>query len=147
MPVGTIRLYRPDPAVADEHEHCGRAVFSVLPLSPPRVVCAVRGEIDAVNGRALGLYVERHSRLSGQLILDLRAVEFFGCEGFTALYYLNVQCARTDVDWTVVGSRAVRRLTAICDPDGELPFIDDFDCAIARLDHLRRRRYPSLPAN
>jgi anti-anti-sigma factor len=97
---------------------------------------AVIGEIDAVNGRALGRYVERHTRISRQLVLDLRAVDFFGSQGFTALYYISVHCARSDVDWVIVGSPAVRRLLAICDPDGELPLTDALSSALARLDRL-----------
>ena len=103
---------------------------------------AVLGEVDAVNGRALGRYVERHTRSSRQLVLDLRAVEFFGAAGFTALYYTNVHCTRSDVDWVIVGSRAVRRLLSVCDPRGELPLVEDLSSALLRLDRLARCRHP-----
>ena len=71
---------------------------------------AAVGDIDALNARELGHYLERHTGNSRQLVLDLRAVDFFGSHGFTALYYISVHCARSDVDWAIVGSPAVRRL-------------------------------------
>lgn len=144
-PVGTVRIYRPDPASADEMERCGRATFALRHPSPSRVVVAVVGDIDAVNARALGRYVERHTGISRQLVLDLRAVDFFGTHGFTALYYISVHCGRSDVDWTIVGSAPVRRVLAICDPDGELPMVDDLPAALRRLDRSARcgHRAPS----
>jgi hypothetical protein len=56
------------------------------------------------HGRALGRYVERHTGISKQLLLDLRAVDFCGTQAFTALYYISVHCARSDVDWMIIGS-------------------------------------------
>ena len=134
--VGTKTIYRPLTAVTDEQERCGHATFAVRRCSAHRMAIAVIGEIDAVNGRALGRYVEGHTRISRQLVLDLRAVDFFGSQGFTALYYISVHCARSDVDWVIVGSPAVRRLLAVCDPDGELPLTDALSSALARLDRL-----------
>jgi anti-anti-sigma factor len=134
--VGTIRIYRPDPASADELQRCGRATFAVRYPSSTRVAVAVMGEIDAVNGRALGRYAERHTGVSKQLVLDLRGVDYFGTHAFTALYYISVHCVRSDVDWVIVGSSPVRRLLSICDPKGELPFVDDLPSALARLDRL-----------
>ncbi len=103
------------------------------------------GDVDAVNARALGRYVERHTGISRQLVLDLRAVDFFGTHGFTALYYISVHCGRNDVDWTIVGSAPVRRVLSICDPDGELPMVDDIPAALERLDRSARcgHRAPS----
>jgi anti-anti-sigma factor len=134
--VGTIRLYRPDSAPAHELQRCGRATFAVRHPSPSRVAVAVMGEIDAVNARDLGRYVERHTRVSKQLVVDLRAVDFFGSQAFTALYYISVRCARSDVDWMIVGSDPVRRLLSVCDPGGELPLVDDLPWALERLDRL-----------
>jgi anti-anti-sigma factor len=141
--VGTIRLYRPDSALEDELQRCGRATFALRHPSSTstRVAVAVVGDIDAVNGRALGRYVERHTRISQQLVLDLRAVDFCGTHAFTALYYVSVHCARTDVDWMIVGSHPVRRLLSICDPEGELPLADDLPSALARLDRLPQCRH------
>lgn len=139
--VGTIRLFRPAPDTASEPERCGRATFAVCHPSAARIQIDARGEIDAVNGRAFGRYVERHTGASRQLILDLRAVDFFGSQGFTALYYVSVHCARSDVDWIVVGSPAVRTILRICDPDGELPAVTHLDAAFERLDRLAMSRH------
>lgn len=74
------------------------------------------------------------------MILDLRAVDFFGTAGFTALYYISVQSTRRDVDWMLVGSPPVRRLLGICDTNGELPLCSDVDLAIARLNQVAQYR-------
>ena len=145
-PAGTIRRNQPAPALADELQRCGRAIFAIRRPSPTRVAVAVVGDIDAVNARALGRYVERHTGISRQLVLDLRAVDFYGRHGFTALYYISVHCARSDVDWMIVGSPAVRRLLSICDPDGELPLVDDLPSALARLDRFAQCRQHVAPA-
>ncbi len=139
--VGTVRIYRPDPATADDDEQCGRARFTVSRLSSTRFAVTVSGDIDATNGRALGRYVERHIGISKQLIVDLRPIDFFGIQGFTALYYVSVHCARNDVDWMIVGSPGVRRLLTLCDPENELPLADDLGSALARLDHLVRYQH------
>ncbi|OAN39959.1 STAS domain-containing protein [Mycolicibacterium iranicum] len=134
------QIFRPTIASADDQERCGSAVFDVRHCSSHRVAVAVIGEVDAINGRELGRYVARHTGISRQLILDLRAVDFFGSLGFTALYYISVHCARSDVDWAIVGSPAVRRLLSICDPEGELPLAIDLATALTRLDRLASRR-------
>lgn len=131
---------RLSPVPISDEQRSGAATFAVRQCSENRVGIGVVGEIDAVNGRALGRYVERHTRVSKQLLLDLRSVTFFGSPGFTALYYLSVHCARSDVDWAVVGSHSVRRLLAVCDPRGELPLADDLGAALARLDRLAHHR-------
>jgi anti-anti-sigma factor len=132
---GTVRIGRPDPASVDEHRQCGRATFAARRLATSRLAIAVIGDIDACNGRELGRFVEQHTGISRQLVLDLRAVDFAGTQAFTALYYISVHCARNDVDWILVGSHPVRRLLSICDPDGELPLVDDLTSA---LEHLTR---------
>jgi anti-anti-sigma regulatory factor len=134
--IGTIRIYRPDPAAANEQQRCGRATFAVRRLSSTRLAVAVVGDIDALNGRALGRYVERQTGISKQLVLDLRAVDFCGTEAFTALYYVSVHCARRDADWMIIGSHPVRRLLSICDPEGKLPLADDLPSALARMDRF-----------
>ena len=143
---GTIRMYRPDPAPADELQRCGTATFALRHPSSTRGAVAVLGDIDAVNGRALGRYVERHTRVSQQLVLDLRAVDFCGTQAFTALYYISVFCARSDVDWMIVGTPPVQRLLTICDPEGELPLVDGLPTALARLDRLAQCRHHIAPA-
>ena len=129
-----------------EQQRCGPAIFEARQCSSTRVAIAVIGEIDAVNGREFGRYVQRHTRISKQLVLDLRAVDFFGSAGFTALYYISVHCARSDVDWVIVGSHSVRRLLSICDPEGELPLVDDLSSGLTRLDRLAQRRYHITPS-
>jgi anti-anti-sigma factor len=103
-----------------------------------RLLIAATGDLDATNARALGSFVERHTGVSKQLVLDLSDVEFFGCEGFAALHYISVHCARHNVDWLFIGGRTVRRIVAICDPDAELPLAHDLAAALAHLDHLER---------
>ena len=139
--VGTVRIDRTDPDSAEELQRCGRATFAVWRLSPTRVAIAAIGDIDAVNGRALGRYVECHTGISKQLVLDLRAVDFVGTQAFTALYYISVHCARSDVDWIIVGSPSLQRLLTICDPEGELPLADDLPSGLARLDRLAQCRH------
>ncbi len=144
--VGTVRTHRPDPAPVEELQHCGRATLAVRRPSETCVAVAVIGDVDATNARALGRYVENHTHLSKQLVLDLRGVDFFGTQAFTALYYINVFCARSDVDWLIVGGPPVRRLLSICDPEGELPLADDLRSGLVRLDHLAQCRYHMAPA-
>ncbi len=138
MAVGTVRIYRPDPASVDEHRRCGRATFAVRRLSSSRLAVAVIGDIDAHNGRDLGRFVEQHTGISRQLVLDLRAVDFAGTQAFTALYYISVHCTRNDVDWIIVAGPAVRRLLSICDPDGELPLVDDLTSGLQHLGRSAR---------
>ena len=126
---------------SDEVQRAGRAVFTAQELSEGRMLVAVRGEVDATNRQSLGKFVHRHTRVSKQLILDLTGVDFFGSQGFTALYYISVQCARRDVDWMIAGSRAVLRVLRICDPDGDLPLAGDIAAAYARLDHITKTRH------
>ena len=134
-PRGAVRIGRPDSPSVDEHRRCGRATFAVRRLSASRLAVAVIGDIDARNGRDLGRFVARHTGISRQLVLDLRSVDFAGTQAFTALYYISVHCARSDVDWVIVGSHPLRRLLSVCDPGGDLPFVDDLT---AGLDHLTR---------
>ena len=139
----TIRFYRAPLLSADESECCGRAAFAVRHRSEMRLVITATGELDATNARALGRFVERHTGKSKQLALDLSDIEFFGTEGFAALHYVSVHCAHHDVDWLFTGGQTVRRIVAICDPEGELPLADDLAAALARLDHLGAAGIPS----
>lgn len=137
-PVQLRHVYLPS---ADEVHRTDRAVFSAEELADGRVLICVQGDVDATNRQALGRFVARHTRVSKQLILDLTSVDFFGSQGFTALYYVSVQCARRDVDWMIAGSRTVLRILRICDPDGELPLIPDLEAALTRLDHVAKCRH------
>jgi len=128
------------PVVAEELQICGRAAFAARHVGSDRILIVVTGEVDATNRQAFGCFVERHIRVSKQLVLDLSGVGFFGSQGFTVLHYVSVHCERRDVDWMLVGNRSVRRILGVCDPDGELPLVDSRDTALARLNHLARRR-------
>jgi anti-anti-sigma factor len=120
----------------------GRARYGAHLYFPALLIVTVEGEVDAANRRDLGRYIERRLRPTTQLLVDMRAVEFFGAQGFSALHFVSVCCNRFDVDWIVVGSRCVRRLLGILDPEHELPTADDFDSACQHLEHLVCRRYP-----
>jgi anti-anti-sigma factor len=137
----TVQLRQVHLPAADEIERCGRAVFTARELTAERVLVAITGEVDATNSHELGRFITRHTRVSKQLILDLSGVDFFGSQGFTALYYVNVHCARRDVDWLIVAGRRVLRILRICDPKDELPLVDDFDAAVDRLDHVAKCRH------
>jgi anti-anti-sigma factor len=137
-----IRIRAPRSSVGDGVKSSGRARFSTRLYFPARLMVTVEGEVDASNRRDLGRFVERHLHPTAQLLLDLRSVNFFGAQGFSALHYVSVCCNRSDVDWVIVGGRAVRHLLTIVDPDHVLPLADDFDSACEHLDHLVCRRYP-----
>jgi anti-anti-sigma factor len=142
----TTRVYEPDPAAAEELQRCGRAIFGIRRASATRLAVAVTGEIDAVNARALARFAECRTGISRQLMLDLRAVDFFGIDGFAALHYISVHCGRSDVDWAIVGGPPVRRVLSICDPEGELPMADDVPAALDRLDRFAQCRHSRTAA-
>jgi anti-anti-sigma factor len=131
---------------ADETQRYGRATFEIHHLTSLRVRVAVRGDVDATNRHALGRFVERHTRVSKQLVLDLSEVDFFGSQGFTALYYVGIQCARRDVDWMIVGDRTVQRILRICDTEAALPVVGDLGTALGRLDRLAKHRHTAYSA-
>ena len=134
----TVWLYQSEFPTVKETQQSGRALFEVHHLTSERVRICVSGDIDATNRQAFGHFVERHTRVSHQLVLDLRAVDFFGSQGFTALYYVSVHCARHDVDWMIVTNRAVDRILRICDSEAELPVVDDLGAAVHKLDRCAR---------
>ncbi|HEX3285819.1 MAG TPA: STAS domain-containing protein [Mycobacterium sp.] len=142
MPTGsTVQLHDVNLPPAHEVQRCGRALLTAEDLPTGRVLVSVRGEVDATNRQEFGRFIQRHTRVSKQLVLDLSGVDFFGSQGFTALYYVNVQCARRDVDWLIVGGRAVTRILRVCDPDAELPLVGDIGSALSRLDHVAKCRH------
>jgi len=138
---GTVQLTHVHLPSADDVQKSGRAIFTAQNLTDSRVLVEVRGDVDATNRHALGRFIQHHTRVSKQLLLDLSGVDFFGSQGFTSLYYVSTHCVRRDVDWMVVGSRTVLRILRICDPDGELPVVGDFKAALARLDHVAKARH------
>ena len=137
--VGTYRVFRPAPEALDRREHHHRAQFSVSHRAS-NVVVTVEGEVDATNSRAMATYVESQLFGVSHLVLDLRLVDFFDTAGFAALHNINVICSRSGVTWQLRCGRQVRRLLAVCNPDGVLPLekpqsvLDDLqagDCALA----------------
>ena len=81
----------------------------------------VEGDVDASNSRNLARFVERHVADATRLVLDLRLVDFFGTAGFAALHNVNVICSQYGRPWVLRAGRQMRRLLAICDPEGTLP--------------------------
>lgn len=119
--VATGRVLRIDPGALDRRETHSRASFTTSRRSPVTLAVFVEGDVDATNDRALVRYVE--GRLPGSVCLeiDLRLVDFFGTAGFAALHNINAICGRYGVNLLMRAGRQLRRLRAICDPDGSLP--------------------------
>lgn len=128
-PLGTSRLYRPDPTRVGVAKRLHRAELSAT-NSGRVVVIAVRGEIDASNGTELAGYVERHAGIAGALVLDLSAADFFGTAGLTALRRIDLCCDR--IRWTLVPSPAVRRVLRACHAQ-DLPQATSVAAALRRL--------------
>jgi anti-anti-sigma factor len=118
---GTSRVFRIDPGALDLREESGRARFSAHHRPLSTLLVTVEGDVDATNNRALARYVESRVAGSARLELDLRLVDFFGTAGFAALHNVNVICCRYEVSWVLRAGRQLRRLLAMCDPDGSLP--------------------------
>ena len=98
----------------------------------------VTGDIDATNRQALGRFVERHTRASQQIVLDLKQSRLFREPGFHPPVLRRVHCGRRDVDWMIVSNRAVDRTLRICDCDTELPVVNDLGAAVDRLDRCTK---------
>ncbi|QRY42878.1 STAS domain-containing protein [Mycolicibacterium boenickei] len=121
------------------HNGQTRAQFCAQWLSPATAVISVRGELDASNASELTDCGIRHSRTSGQLVLDLSAVEFFGAGCFACLHTLNVRCAGDNVDWVLIPSTAVSRVLGICDPACALPVSTELPAALSMLHNQPRQ--------
>ena len=94
-------------------------------------VIRAQGGIDASNADALTEYTLGHLMRCRGLILDLRDLDFFGTEGFSALHRVSVCCARAGIGWAVVPGEAVSRVLRIGDPQGLLPAASTLDAAMA----------------
>jgi anti-anti-sigma factor len=90
-------------------------------LSPSVVRISVVGDVDASNAADLAHYVFRRGANSQRLIIDLSAVTFFATAGFSTLRTIDSRCTQASVSWTILTSRAVRRVLRICDPRNSLP--------------------------
>ena len=106
----------------------------------------VTGDIDATNRQALGRFVERHTRASQQIVLDLKQSRLFREPGFHPPVLRRVHCGRRDVDWMIVSNRAVDRTLRICDCDTELPVVNDLGAAVDRLDRCTKYHHTASRA-
>jgi anti-anti-sigma factor len=98
-----------------------QSIFATEWLSPSEVRVTVHGDIDACNAQDLAEYVFQRAANCQRLILDMSGVEFFSTAGFARLRTIEVRCARANVEWTLISSKAVLRVLDICDPRSSLP--------------------------
>ena len=129
-PLGTSRIYRPDPTRVGQDERWGRADATAT-ITTDCVVVTVRGEIDASNGTPLAGYVERHAGLAPSLVVVLGAVGFFGTAGLAALRRIDL--CRDRIGWMLVAGPAVRRVLRICRAD-DLPLAESVAAAMRTLE-------------
>ena len=107
-------------------------------------VIGAHGGIDASNTDILTEYTLGHLMRCRGLILDLRDVDFFGTEGFSALHKVSVCCARAGIGWAVVPGEAVSRVLRICDPHGLLPAASTVEAAMATVQDPPHRPPQSI---
>jgi anti-anti-sigma factor len=129
-PIGTCRVYRPDPRSIGIGEHWGRASASVV--LQPAVVVSIRGEVDASNATRLAGYLERHVAIAGALVVDATAVDFFGAPALAALHRVDRCCASIGVDWRLIEGPALRRVMRVCDAT-DLPRAANVESAFREL--------------
>jgi len=116
-------------------------------------VISARGHIDASNADALTDYTLGHLTGCRGLIIDLRGLDFFGTDGFSALHRVSVCCAHPGIGWAVVPSEAVSRVLRIGDPQGLLPAASTVEAAMAIIQEQPHRppclsravRSPDIP--
>src|ERR1700691_158842 len=94
-------------------------------------VISAHGHIDASNADTVTEYTLGHLIRCRGLILDLRDLDFFGTDGFSALHRVAVCCADPGIGWAVVPSAAVSRVLRIGDPQGLLPAASSGEAAMA----------------
>jgi anti-anti-sigma factor len=107
------------------------ARFASRRLKSSVAVISAHGGIDASNAQTLVEYTLGHLLRCRGLILDLRELDFFGTEGFSAVHRVSVCCARAGIGWAVVSGDAVARLLRICDPHALLPVASTLEAAMA----------------
>src|ERR1700730_7377203 len=107
------------------------ALLTSRRLKSSVAVIRAQGGIDASNADTLTEYTLGHLMRCRGLILDLRDLDFFGTEGFSALHRVAVCCANPGIGWAVVPSGAVSRVLRIGDPQGLLPAASTVDAAMA----------------
>jgi anti-anti-sigma factor len=106
-------------------------------------VISAHGHIDASNADTLTEYTLGHLMRCRGLILDLRDLDFFGTEGFSALHRVSVCCARAGIGWAVVPSEAVSRVLRIGDPQGLLPAASTVEAPTATIQDQPLQPQPS----
>ena len=129
-PIGTCRVYRPDPRSIGIGEQWGRASASVV--LEPAVVVSLLGEVDASNVGRLAGYLERHVAIAAALVVDTTAVEFFGTPAMAALHGVDRCCAALGVGWRLVPGPAVRRVLRVC-ATTDLPHAETVRLALVEL--------------
>jgi anti-anti-sigma factor len=102
-------------------------------------VVKAHGGIDASNADTLTAYTLGHLMRCRGLILDLREVDFFGTDGFSALHRVSVCCARAGIGWALVSGEAVSRVLRMCDPQGLLPAAGTVEAAMATVQDQPQR--------
>ena len=129
-PIGTCRVYRPDPKSIGIGEQWGRASASVV--LDPAVVVTIRGEVDASNASRLAGYLERHVAIAEALVVDAIGVDFYGAPAMAVLHGVDRCCAAVGIDWRLVAGPAVRRVMRVCDST-DLPRADSVERAFREL--------------
>src|ERR1700761_7903470 len=112
-------------------------------LRSPVAVISAHGHIDASNADTLTEYTLGHLMQCRGLILDLRDLDFFGTEGFSALHRVSVCCAHAGIGWAMVPSEAVCRVLRIGDPQGLLPAASTVEAATVTIQDQPLRPQPS----
>ncbi len=106
-------------------------------------VISASGQIDASNAEMVTEYTLGHLMRCRGVILDLRSLDFFATEGFSALHRVSVCCARAGVGWALVAGEAASRVLRIGDPQGLLPATKTVEAAIAAIQDQPHR--PAQP--
>jgi len=115
------------------------ALLTSRRLKSSVAVIRAQGGIDASNADTLTEYTLGHLMRCRGLILDLRDLDFFGTEGFSALHRVSVCCARAGIGWAVVSGASVSRVLRICDPEALLPAAGTVEAAMAIVQDRPRR--------
>lgn len=130
-PIGTSRLYRPDPSTIGLSEQWGLAAVTATATAGSLVI-SVHGELDASNATRLADYVERHVAVSETLVVDTTACDFFGAPALAALHRVDRCCRASGVRWRLVVGPALRRVMRACGTD-DLPQAESVASALQQL--------------
>lgn len=111
---------------------CGRALLTAQIYGWLTVV-TISGDIDATNADQLSHHVVGLCPDGGAVIIDMAATDFIGVDGLRALFAMNIECARADTRWAVIGSHAVHRLLRVGDREGLVPAVRSATEALHRV--------------